>query len=141
VNADKNPPDDNHMSEQNPVSKGACWGGWIMGVLPALLLIFSAIIKLVQPHSMADQLARSGISSSLMFNLGIVELGCTLIYLVPRTSVLGAILLTGYMGGATLANVQQGGATFVVTVVIGILFWGGLFLRDRRIRALIPLRS
>ena len=129
------------MSDTNSVSKGACWGGWIMGLLPSLLLIFSAIIKLVQPHSMAEEMAKSGMSSSLMFNLGIVELACTLIYLVPRTSVLGAILLTGYMGGATFANVQQGGATFVLTVVIGILVWGGLFLRDRRIRALIPLRS
>ena len=128
------------MTDQNTVSKGACIGGWIMGGLPAALLIFSAIIKLHPPKEMADQMVRSGMSLDLAFKLGIVEMACAIIYLIPRTSVLGAILATGYMGGATYANVQMGGPGFLATVLIGVLFWGGLFLRDRRIRAMIPLR-
>ena len=112
-----------------------------MGGLPAVLLIFSAIIKLHPPKEMADQMIKSGMSLDLAFKLGIVEMSCAIIYLIPRTAVLGAILATGYMGGATYANVQMGGAGFIATVAIGVLFWGGLFLRDRRIRALIPLRS
>ena len=72
--------------------------------------------------------------------IGLVELACTVIYLVPATSVLGAILLTGYLGGATAVTVQSGGGFgFIGVVLFGVLLWGGLWLRDPRIRALIPL--
>jgi hypothetical protein len=78
---------------------------------------------------------------SLALGLGITEVACTIIYLIPRTAVLGAILLTGYFGGATATHVRVGDPSFVGPVVLGVLVWLGLFLRDDRLRALIPLRS
>ena len=72
--------------------------------------------------------------------LGVLELACTILYAIPRTSVLGAILLTGYLGGATATHVRVGDS-FIMTVVLGVVVWGGLFLRDARLRALIPLCS
>jgi len=123
-----------------PVSKTALWAGYIMTVLPALLMAFSAIMKLIKHVSVVKGFADFGIPESHIIPLGIVELACTVIYLIPRTSVLGAILLTGYLGGATATTARLGQA-FIPTVIIGVVIWGGLFLRDRRLRALIPLRS
>ncbi|HEX4646801.1 MAG TPA: DoxX family protein [Verrucomicrobiae bacterium] len=123
-----------------PVSKAALWAGYIMSALPALLLIFSAVMKLMKPVQVVDGFAHSGYPESLIIKLGILELACTIIYLIPRTCVLGAILLTGYLGGAVATTVRVGDA-FWPPAIAGILVWGGLFLRDPRLRALIPLRS
>jgi DoxX-like protein len=79
-------------------------------------------------------------NESLALGLGIVELACTVIYIIPRTSVLGAILLTGYLGGAVATHLRIGEPYFM-PIIFGVLVWGGLFLRDERLRALIPLRS
>lgn len=76
---------------------------------------------------------------SLALALGILEIVCTVTYAVPRTAMLGAILLTGYLGGATATHVRIGDS-FISPVILGVLVWGGLFLRDPRLRALIPLR-
>ena len=75
------------------------------------------------------------------FALAIVEVGCTLVYLIPRTAVLGAILLTGYLGGAIATHVRVLEMQFLTQLVLGVLIWGGLFLRDRHVRALIPIRK
>ena len=85
--------------------------------------------------------ARFGYPESLVLSIGIVELACTVVYVIPRTSVLGAILLTGYLGGATATQVRIGDPTFFAPIVLGVLLWAGLFLRDDRLRALIPLRT
>jgi hypothetical protein len=74
-----------------------------------------------------------------MIPLGILEITCTVLYVIPRTSVLGAILLTGYLGGATAANVRIG-QNYLVPVIVGVLVWGGLFMRDARLRELIPMK-
>ena len=74
------------------------------------------------------------------FALAIVEVSCTLVYLIPRTAVLGAILLTGYLGGAIATHVRLLEMQFLTPLVLGVLIWGGLFLRDPRVRALIPIR-
>ena len=111
-----------------------------MSTLPVLLLLFSAIMKLAGPPDLADGFGHLGIPVSHAFGLGILELACTAVYLIPRTSVLGAILLTGYLGGATAIHVRVGDP-FYGTVIAGVLLWGGLFLRDRRLRALIPLKQ
>jgi hypothetical protein len=121
-------------------SRGLVWTGWVLTALPAALLLFSAVMKLMKPQPVVEGFAHFGVPEHLILPLGIVELACTLVYLVPRTAVLGAILLTGYLGGATFANVR-GGDSFVMTVGLGIVVWGGLFLRDPRVRHLIPLRS
>ena len=82
---------------------------------------------------------RLGYPESLTLGIGIVELACAVVYVIPQTSVLGAILLTGYLGGATATHVRIG-EPFFMPIVLGVLIWGGLFLREDRLRALLPLR-
>jgi hypothetical protein len=118
------------------------WAGWVLTVLPSLLLIMSSVMKLVQPKEVVAGFKEFGYSESLLLPIGIVELACTILYLFPRTSVLGAILLTGYLGGATVTHVRaEDGFQFVFPVILGMVVWLGLFLRDARLRALLPLRS
>ena len=131
------------MAPESPtpsVSKTALWTGWVLTVLPSLLLLFSAVMKLMKAPGLANGLAHFGVPLSQATGLGVLELGCTLLFLVPRTAVLGAILVTGYLGGATAINVRVGDPGYA-TVVLGVVVWGGLFLRDPRLRALLPLRS
>ncbi|MEX0713494.1 MAG: DoxX family protein [Pirellulales bacterium] len=111
-----------------------------MSGLPVAMLLFSGVIKLLQPAFVMDEFVRLGYPGSLVLGIGILELACTAIYVIPRTSVLGAILLTGYLGGATATHVRVGDP-FFGPVVLGALVWGGLLLRDARLRALLPLRS
>jgi hypothetical protein len=122
-----------------PVSKTALWTGYIMSTLPVLLLILSGIMKLVKPAPVVQGFAHFGFPDRLILPLGILELACTVIYLVPRTSALGAILLTGYLGGATVTNLRVGDS-WIMPAMVGVLVWGGLFMRDQRVRALVPFR-
>src|SRR5260370_3337311 len=123
-----------------PASKAMLWTGWILSVLPSLLLLFSGTMKVAKPEDVVKAIEHLGYPERLAFVLGIVEVGCTLLYLMPRTAVLGAILLTGYLGGAVATHVRLLEVQFFVPVVLGVLVWGGLFLRDARVRALIPFR-
>jgi hypothetical protein len=116
------------------------WTGRIMSALPVLLLLFSATLKFLKPPSVAQGFTQLGISENLAQPLAVLEVACTVLYLIPRTSVLGAILLTGYLGGATLTHLRVG-QPFYAPVLAGVLVWGGLFLRDPRIKALIPFRQ
>jgi hypothetical protein len=118
-------------------SKAMIWTGWVLGVLPSLMLFMSGGMKLVKP----EMLEQMGFPQRLGLTLGIVEIGCTVLYLIPRTSVLGAILLTGYLGGAVAAHARALEMQFIAPVIFGMLVWGGLFLRDPRVRALIPIRQ
>jgi hypothetical protein len=122
-----------------PVSKAAFRAGWVVSALPVLMLVFSGVMKFVRPPGFAEGLAKIGWDENLMLGLGILELGCTAVYLVPRTAVLGAILLTGYLGGAIATHVRVGDP-FYFQSVLGVLVWLGLFLRERRLHALIPFR-
>ncbi len=121
-------------------SKKMYWVGWILSVLPCVLLIFSGAMKLTQSEQVVEGFTHLGYDPNLAVGLGIVEVGCTVIYLIPQTAVLGAILLTGYLGGATATHLRIGEPYFA-TVIVGMVLWGGLYLRDPRIRALLPLRS
>ena len=123
-----------------PVSKKMLWAGRIISALPVLLLLFSGAMKLVKPAPVVQAFAHLGYPESLALRIGILELACTVVYVIPRTSVLGAILMTAYLGGATATHVRVG-EPFYFPVIFGVLVWGGLFLRDDRLRALIPLRS
>lgn len=127
------------MQTTTPVSKIALWTGWIMSVLPVLMLVMSAVMKFLKPQPVLDGFTHLGFPEKLATPLGIVELTCTVLYLIPQTAVLGAILLTGYLGGAICTHVRVGDP-FHTVVIFGVLVWGGLFLRDPRLRALIPLR-
>jgi hypothetical protein len=108
-----------------------------LSTLPVLLLLMSGVMKIIQTPEVVKGFSTWPAGSAVA--IGIVELVCTLVYLIPRTAVLGAILLTAYFGGATAASVQAG-MSFVLPVIFGVFIWGGLYLRDLRLRALIPLR-
>jgi hypothetical protein len=99
----------------------------------------SAVMKIIRPPNVAEGFAHMGYPLQSASALGALELACTAVYLVPRTSIVGAILLTGYLGGA-VASTFRVGDSFVLAVALGILVWGGLYLREPRLRALIPLR-
>ncbi len=126
-----------------PPSKAWLWTGWIVSVLPALALIGSAVSKFLGPEFVLKEFNRLGYKPHQTFPLGIVELACTIIYLVPQTSVLGAILLTGYLGGATATHVRVGDSfdKVISPIIMGVLVWLGLYLRELRLRAILPWRS
>jgi hypothetical protein len=111
--------------------------GWILSCLPLLAFLPSALFKLVQPGEFLAQWSKNYPPAAAR-PIGIVELSCVVLYFVPATRVLGAILLTGYLGGAIATHVHGGEAIFVVPLLIGIMLWGGLFLRDPRLRELLP---
>ena len=96
-------------------------------------------MKFVKPASVVEGFAHLGIPEKFAFGLGVLELACTILYLIPQTSILGAILLTGYLGGATCTHLRVGDP-FFMPVLVGVFVWGGLFLREPRLRELIPLR-
>ncbi len=126
-----------------PLSKGKLWTGRIMSGLPALFLFVDGVGKLVKPAPVVEGTVQLGYPESVLLGLGIVLLACTVLYVIPRTAVLGAILLTGYLGGAIATHVRVGSPLFshmLFPVYIAVLLWGGLYLRDERLRALIPLR-
>ena len=123
-----------------PVSKAALWTGYVMSALPILLILFGAIMKLMRHPSVIDGFARAGIPAHLIVPVGAIELVCVVVYAIPRTSILGAILMTGLLGGATLTELRIGDPTTPLPVIVGMLAWGGLYLRDPRLRRLIPLR-
>ena len=126
-----------------PVSKGMLWAGWAVSALPALFLVVDGVMKLIKPAVVVEATVQLGYPESVILGLGIVLLVCTILYLIPRTSVLGAILLTGYLGGAVATHVRVEGGPFPVFFpdIIGVLLWGGLFLRDGQLRDLIPWRA
>jgi membrane protease YdiL (CAAX protease family) len=124
-----------------PVSKNMLWAGRIISALPVLLMVFGGTFGLVKPAVAMPGFLHYGYPERLLLPICIVEIVCAVLYAIPRTSVLGAILLTGYFGGATATHVRVGDPVFFVPVFLGVLVWGGLYLRDGRLRGLIPLRS
>ncbi len=129
-------------SESQPlrVSRVFFWAGWIITILPVPLLVMSGVMKLLGAEPVAEGFKQFGYDMNLAVGIGIVELVCTALYLIPQTSVLGAILLVGYLGGATATHVRVGDS-FFPPVILGVLVWLGLYLRDARLRALLPLRT
>jgi DoxX-like family len=127
-------------SHAAPTSKTMVWVGRVISGLVGLAMLMSGIMKLVAPQeSMEKQFKDLGWDPSSALGLGILEMSCALIYLFPKTAVLGAILLTGYLGGAIATHVRIN-EQCVLQVVLGVLVWGGLYLRDGRLRAILPLR-
>ena len=118
-------------------SKGMVWAGRIISALPALLLLFSGVMKIAKPAAVVSGFHDFGYPEELLIPIGITEIACTLIYLFPRTSVLGAILLTGYLGGAVATNVRVENKAFIAPAICGVFVWLGLFLRNQRLRNLL----
>jgi hypothetical protein len=123
-----------------PPSNKLVWAGRILSALPIPLLVMSAVMKLSQSAEVVKGFSDFGYDPSILVPLGIVELLCVILYVIPQTAVLGAILLTGYLGGATATHVRVGDA-FIAPVIMGVIVWLGLYLRDSRLRALVPWRT
>ena len=120
------------------------WPGRALIALPVLFLAFDLTIKLMKIQPVVDSFTQLGIPVELARVVGTVELICLVLYCIPRTAVLGAMLLTGYLGGAVMTHLRIGSPLLSHTlfpIYIGIMLWGALWLRDQRLRALIPLRA
>ena len=128
-------------TESASVSKGARLAGIIVSAVAVLFMIFDGVTKVMKAQQVIEATARIGFPENTIVAIGAVLLVCTALYVIPWTSVFGAILLTAYLGGATAANVRAGSPAFNTSfpIIIGILVWLGLFLRESRLRALIPL--
>ena len=127
-----------------PVSKKSVWAGRILSGLVVLFLIPDGILKFIKPAPVVDAFAHVGLPLGISVTLGILLLLCTALYAIPLTSVLGAILLTGYLGGAVATHLRVGDPLFshvLFPVYLGVLLWLGLYLREERLRALIPFRG
>jgi DoxX-like protein len=115
------------------------WVGWGLSILASLLFLFSAFIKFKGGPDMDQAMTHLGLPASMVLPLGILELTCVVIYLIPPTSVLGAILLAGYIGG-TIVTCWRVGDPFIINIGLGLVVWLGIYLREPRLKELIPLR-
>src|SRR5215472_15002782 len=129
------------QDEVGVTSKAKLWTGRLIMFFTVAFLLFDAIVKVLNLPVAVEGTLRLGYPARLVMYIGIVELVCLGMYLYPRTAVLGAILLTGYLGGATATQVRVEDPWFVVPVVVGVLVWAGLFLRNGRLRPLLPWQS
>jgi len=122
--------------------KWALLVGRILSALPVLLMLLSASMKFMRPPQVVDSFVHQfGYPENELFVLGVIELACALLYVIPRTAFLGAILVTGYLGGAIATHARIGDLAFLSPLALGVFAWAGLYLRDDRLRALIPLRQ
>jgi hypothetical protein len=121
-------------------SKTSLWAGRILSTLALLLFAFTAMFGVIKPETAKQGFAHYEYPASAMLRITIVEAACAILYAIPGTSILGAILLTGYLGGATATHVRVG-EPFFLPIMVGVVVWLGLYLRDDRLRLLIPLRS
>jgi hypothetical protein len=125
-------------SQQALISKTALWSDRIVGALAAIVLVLTGMLKLLHPPVLERGFSRLSIPQHQMFSIGLQEFGCTVIYLIPSTGVFGAVLLSGYRGGAIMAALRIGHA-LVLPIVIGLFLWGGLWLCTPGVRSLLPL--
>ena len=121
------------------ISKAQLWIGRVLSALASLFLLFDGIMKLVKPPVVVQSTLQLGYAESAILGIGLTLLVCTLLYIVPRSSIVGAVLLTGYLGGAVASNIRAGKPVFNVLfpMIIAALLWGGLWLRDLRVRNLV----
>ena len=126
-------------AQASPIAAPRLWTGRILGGLAVLFLAFDGIIKVLQIGAATESTAQLGYPVGVVLPLGLLQLACLALYLIPRTAPLGAILLTGYLGGAIATHVRVESPTFslIFPVIIGALLWVGLSLRDARVRGLV----
>jgi hypothetical protein len=120
-------------------SRTGLWVGRVISILVSLLFVFSGVMKLVGGPQVAEGFAHLGLPESMRVPLGILELACIAVYLIPATSVIGAILMTGYVGG-TIVTAWRVGDPVYLQIALGLLLWLGLYLREPRLKPLMPLR-
>lgn len=143
----KNPPAPSPAQPQaggcpDRVPQGRLWTGRVLSTLAVLFLLFDAAGKLIMPAWVVQAFVRLGFPTSLGAGIGILLLICTLVYAFPRTAILGAVLLTGFLGGAVAIQMRAGSPLFETDfpVLLGLLVWAGIYLRDTRLHKLLPLR-
>ncbi|MGB2870181.1 MAG: DoxX family protein [Bacteroidota bacterium] len=130
--------------DSQPVSKGRMWTARVLSGIAILFLLFDSVIHLMVIAPVVEAFGQLGLPINLSVPIGTIEIVCLALYVVPRTSIFGAVLLTGYLGGAILTQLRIGAPLFstaLFPVYLGILIWGGLYLTDERLRSLIPLRK
>jgi len=131
-------------TQAHPISKSRLWTAHILSGIAVLFLIFDTVIKVTRESHAVEGTIQLGYPDSSVVTIGIIELICLVLYLIPRTSIFGMILMTGYLGGAVATHLRLGNPLFshiLFSVYIAILLWGGIYLRDERLRALIPFRQ
>src|SRR5262245_171013 len=119
------------------------WIGRVLSALATLFLLFDAVVKLLQLQVAVEGTTQLGYPAGVVFGIGVVEIVCLALYVIPQTSVLGAILFTGYLGGAIATHVRIGSPLFthvLFPIYVAVLLWGGLYAREDRLRFLIPIR-
>jgi hypothetical protein len=121
------------------MSRGTIWAGRLLSALPVLLMVFGGTFGLLKPDVVQPGFTHYGYPAHLLVPICVIEILCALVYAVPRTSVFGAILLTAYLGGATATHVRLGEG-FFMPIVVAVVVWLGLYLRDERLRKLVPLQ-
>jgi hypothetical protein len=131
------------ISHAAPISRSRLWTARIITAVVGMFLVFDGVIHVLKPAPVVDAFKELGYPLSASVGLGVLELICLALYVIPRTSVLGAILLTGYLGGATATQLRFGAGLFplLFPAFLGALLWGALLLRDDRLRSFIPLRQ
>ncbi|AMV27005.1 hypothetical protein VT84_21565 [Gemmata sp. SH-PL17] len=125
-----------------PRSRGLLWTGRVLSGLVGGFLLLDGVAKLFKPEPVVEGTVKLGYPESVIVPLGITLTVCSVLYLIPRTAILGAILLTGYLGGAIATHVRVGDDVFTIVfgAAFGVIVWLGLYLREPRLRALVPLR-
>lgn len=127
-----------------PIVNARRWTGRLLSAVPVVILIIDAVLKLIRTAPMTHGMARLGYADGLVRGIGAVLLVCIAVYVIPRTAVLGAILLTAYLGGGVAAELRAGNPLFsniLLPVYVALMLWGGLYLRDDRLRVLNPFRG
>ena len=121
------------------VPAGRSWTGRTFSVIVILFMLFDTVLHLAKPAGVAQAFAQLQVPLGLSVGLGVIELVCTVLYAIPRTSVIGAVLLTGYLGGATAIQLRADGGVFPIIFpsIVGVLLWGGLLLRNESFRELV----
>ena len=136
--------DNTLMDEAAAVStpRWQLWTGWVLTTLAVLFLLFDAAGKLMMPSFVVEAMNRLGFPVVLGVTLGVILTVSTIIFAIPRTTVLGAVMLTGYLGGAVAIQMRAGSPHFetIFPVIFGFLIWAAIYLRDSRLRAVFPLR-
>jgi hypothetical protein len=124
----------------NAPRRWVLWTGRVLSALPPLLMVFSASLKLSHAPQLVQSWTTFGYSERWLTPIAVTELACVLLYLLPRTAVLGAVLTTGYLGGAVATHVRLSDPAFITPFLLGCVAWAGLYLRDPRLRELLPVR-
>lgn len=129
------------MQVSHQLSNASLWTGRIISTLAVLFLLFDSAIKVLRLAPAIEATTQLGYAEHLVSTLGFLGLFCLIVHIIPRTAILGAILLTGYLGGAVATHVQNGSAVFsiIFPIIVGVFLWGGLFLRDKKAHALLSL--